>query len=191
MLMLIRCLKDIIVMRLGECEFAQNKNWYVIQCVAARVDVLCSYLNTQQGIFAFNPSWEFYRKDQGSWQIKPLYTSNYIFVLTDFDQGDFDYFVKSMGEVRNGIVRELRNKDEAYVSALRSDEIDMFEKLLDDQGILRPSDAHIINGKTVAYKGPLSYFNDRIKKVDRKQKVAYLDFSFMNRLTKAGVRISD
>ena len=46
-----------------------------------------------------------------------------------------------------------------------------------------------VDKKTIVYDGPLSSFNENIKRVDVHNKLAYLDLHCFDRLIKAGVDI--
>ena len=92
-----------------------------------------------------------------------------------------------MEELRDGVIRQLKYKD---TSALSDEEIDMFNKLLDEEYVLRLSYAYLEDNKAIVYKGPLKYYQDSIVKVDKHDRVAYLDISFMERYIKASLMIT-
>ena len=85
------------------------------------------------------------------------------------------------------MIKELKKAD---VSALRDDEIKMFEYMLDSKGILRMSQAFIEDKRAKIYKGPLVHYQDHIVKVDKHNKLATLDLEFMDRRFVAGLEIT-
>lgn len=59
-------------------------------------------------------------------------------------QSDFDNLLYELGEQRDGLIKQL--KDDG-VTALRDEEIEMFNKLLNSEGILEMSQAFIEDNK--------------------------------------------
>lgn len=158
-------------------------NWYVLYCQSVKVERLCHTLNTKTDIYAFIPQYEYYRRDIKSYAIKPMFPG-YIFVQTKCNQIEFDSVIFHMYEEKDGLIRQLKYDG---TTALSYEEVDMFNQLLDSQGILRMSQAFIKNGRAVVYKGPLMNFENNIIKVDKHNQFAYLDLKFLNRNIKAGL----
>ena len=92
-----------------------------------------------------------------------------------------------MAEEKNGVIGQLVNNE---TSALRKEEIRMFELLLDACHVVRMSQAYLQDGKAVIIEGPLKSFENNIVKVDRHNQYAYLDLSFMDRRIKVGLYIT-
>ena len=84
----------------------------------------------------------------------------------------------------------IKQLKEEGAAAMRQEEIDFFSHLLDEQGIARMSRAYLKGGRAAVVDGPLKYFEERIVKVDRHNRLAWLDFEFMNRRVQAGLTIS-
>lgn len=161
-----------------------KENWYVLFVLVAKSDKLCSLLN-KKGINAFIPQIEYYRRDIKGNALKPLFPG-YIFVKSEMDQSDFDNFLYKLGEQKDGLIKQLK---EDGVSALRDEEIEMFNKLLNDEGILEMSQAFIEDKRAKVIEGPLIYYQNHIVKVDKHNKLAYLDIEFMNRQILVGLNI--
>ena len=83
----------------------------------------------------------------------------------------------------------IKQLKENGVSALRKEEIEMFTRLLNSEGILVMSQAFIEDKRAKVISGPLIYYQDHIVKVDRHNKLAYLDIEFMNRQILVGLNI--
>ena len=152
-------------------------NWYVLFVLVVKEDKLCSLLR-KKGLDAFIPMYEYYRRDIKGNAIKPLFPG-YIFVRSNLEQLDFDQFLFNIKEPKEGLIKELKKAD---VSA--------FHQLLDDEGILRMSQAFIEDKRAKIYKGPLVHYQDHIVKVDKHNKLATLDLEFMDRRFVAGLEIT-
>ena len=161
-----------------------KENWYVLFVLVAKSDKLCSLLN-KKGINAFIPQIEYYRRDIKGNALKPLFPG-YIFVKSEMNQSDFDNFLYKLGEQKDGLIKQLK---EDGVSALRDEEIEMFNILLNDEGILEMSQAFIEDKRAKVIEGPLIYYQYHIVKVDKHNKLAYLDIEFMNRQILVGLNI--
>ncbi len=161
-----------------------KENWYVLFVLVAKSDRLCSTL-TKKGVNAFIPQMEYYRRDIKGNALKPLFPG-YIFVKSDMEQNDFDNFLYKLDEQRDGLIKQLK---EDGISALRKEEIEMFNKLLNSKGILEMSQAFIEDKRAKVIDGPLIYYQDHIVKVDKHNKLAYLDLEFMNRRILVGLDI--
>ena len=135
---------------------------------------------------AFVPQYEYYHRKTKEYLIKPMFTG-YVFVKTELNQLEFNSLLYKMAEEKNGVIGQLVNKE---TSALRKEEIRMFELLLDACHVVRMSQAYLQDGKAVIIEGPLKSFENNIVKVDRHNQYAYLDLSFMDRRIKVGLYIT-
>ena len=93
------------------------------------------------------------------------------------NQCDFDNFLYKLESQRDGLIEQFKEK------------IELFKMLLNNEGILEMSQAFIEDKKAVVTKGPLIYYQDHIVKVDKHNKLACLDFKFMNRQILVGLNI--
>lgn len=160
-------------------------NWYVLFVLVVKENKLCSLLR-KNGLDAFIPMYEYYRRDIHGNAIKPLFPG-YIFVKSNLEQLDFNQFLFNIKEPKDGLIKELKKVD---VSALRDDEIKMFEYMLDSKGILKMSQAFIEDKRAKIYNGPLVHYQDHIVKVDKHNKLATLDLEFMDRRFVVGLEIT-
>lgn len=131
-------------------------NWYVLFALVAKENKLCSVLR-RKGLDAFIPKIEYYRRDIKGNTLKMLFPG-YIFVRSEMKQSDFDNLLYELGEQRDGLIKQL--KDDG-VTALRDEEIEMFNKLLNSEGILEMSQAFIEDNKAKVIYGPLIHYQDR------------------------------
>lgn len=162
-------------------------NWYVLYTLSYKTEEITRYLNKTKDIEAFIPRYEFYYRKDKNYQIKAMFPG-YIFVKTKWNQSEINLLLSKIRVEKNGMVKQLLNEE---VSALRKEEIDMFEKLLDGNHIAGMSKAYIVDGRALVYEGPLQYFEDHINKVDKHNQLAYLNLSFMERRIRAGLKITE
>lgn len=161
-------------------------NWYVLFVLANRANQLIKNLNKKDNIEAFIPQYQYYRRITKDYDIKPMFT-NYIFVKTLMNQTEFDTFLMNLDNEKDGLIKQLVYSD---TSALKEEEIKMFNYLLDESYVVKMSQAFLQDGKAKVYQGPLKHFEKNIIKVDKYNQVAYLNLSFMNRKIKAGLKIT-
>jgi transcriptional antiterminator NusG len=161
-----------------------RENWYILYALSTKQQELCNRIRNH-GVNAFVPAMEYYRRDCKEIAVKPMFPG-YLFVRTDISQKEFDDLIHRLGEESQSHIKQL--KDEG-TTAMTEAEMDFFAHLLDEQGIAKMSYAHLEYNKAVVTDGPLRYFQDRIAKVDRHNRLAYLNFDFMNRQVQAGLTI--
>lgn len=161
-------------------------NWYVLFVLANRANQLIKNLNKKDNIEAFIPQYQYYRRITKDYDIKPMFT-NYIFVKTLMNQTEFNTFLMNLDNEKDGLIKQLVYSD---TSALKEEEIKMFNYLLDESYVVKMSQAFLQDGKAKVYQGPLKHFEKNIIKVDKYNQVAYLNLSFMNRKIKAGLKIT-
>lgn len=95
------------------------------------MDKVCLFLNRRKQVHAYIPQMEKYIASKETMILQVMFPG-YVFVETTLDQLEFDAFLSSMDEEKDGIIRELRKED---VSALTDDEKDLLHKLLNENGI--------------------------------------------------------
>lgn len=161
-----------------------QENWYILYALVAKQEQLCSVL-CRHGLRAFVPMMEYYRRDIKGIAVKPMFPG-YLFVRSDMCQQEFDTMLFELGDEKQGMVRQLKEEGTA---AMREEEIDFFAHLLDEQGVARMSYGYRKGSRGVVTEGPLAYFQERIVKADRHNRLAWLDFEFMNRRIQAGLTI--
>lgn len=161
-------------------------NWYVLKTIGHKTNQVVSNLNKRKNIEAFVPQHEYYHRKSKQYLIKPMFTG-YVFVKSELDQLAFNSVLYKMAEEKNGIINQLTNKE---TSALRKQEITMFDLLLDANHVVRMSQAYLQNGRAVVINGPLKSFEDNIVKVDKHNQYAYLDLAFMERRIRVGLKIT-
>ena len=152
-------------------------NWYVLQVQVVHAKRLCNFLNRNSLVHAFVPMMEVYLLKEERMDLRPLF-SGYVFVWSDLDQIEFDSFLRHLDEGKKGLVRELK---ESSVSALREEEIDLLENILDEEHVVRMSYGEQFSKRSIPYSGPLVKYSNHIKKVDFHRNMAFLDLQCFDR----------
>lgn len=147
------------------------------------MDKVCLFLNRRKQVHAYIPQMEKYIASKETMILQVMFPG-YVFVETTLNQLEFDAFLSSMDEEKDGIIRELRKEE---VSALTDDEKDLLRKLLNEEGILVMSEGYKENGITIVTDGPLKEFQQDIVAVNKKDRLAILRIEFLNRKIKAGL----
>ena len=160
-------------------------NWYVLYTIHYKTKSIISHLNRYEDIVAFVPEHELCQRNTKEIIIKPMF-HNYVFVKTHRNQNDFNDFLYSLKDEKNGVVRQLRKED---TTALTKEEIDFFEMILDEQYIVRLSHGYQEDGRTHVVDGPLKPLEEHIVKVSKNKQCAYLDLCFFDRRICMGIEI--
>ena len=79
------------------------KNWYILFVQTEKQSQLCTLLE-QEGVRAFLPMIEYYRRDRKGLAEKPMFPG-YIFVQSEMDQEKFDNLLDSMEGRRWGLFK--------------------------------------------------------------------------------------
>lgn len=158
-------------------------NYYVLFCQTIKTEKICQRLNEYDELQAFIPKMEKYIRVKEITVIQVMFPG-YLFVKTKLGQQEFDSLLNSMNERKDGIIKELKKKE---VTALTNEEIELLNRLLDKDAILRMSEGYKENGKTIVTNGPLLLFQNDIIDSDKRDMVALLDVKFLNRNIKAGL----
>ncbi|MDO5390499.1 MAG: transcription termination/antitermination NusG family protein [Eubacteriales bacterium] len=161
------------------------KNWYILFVQTEKQSQLCSLLE-QEGVHAFLPMMEYYRRDRKGLAEKTMFPG-YIFVQSELDQKEFDSLLDSMQERRWGFIRQLKEEGGA---ALTEEERTFFQWLLDDAGTVRMSYGYLNPaGKAVITYGPLIGCEKHIRKTDKHNRSVMMNFTFREDPVKLGLTI--
>ena len=158
-------------------------NYYVLYCQTLKCEGVCRRLNGKGKLQAFIPQMESYHRLSNQILLKTMFPG-YVFIKSELNQCEFDAFLSSLIYERNGIIKELKKSE---VSALTKDEIDLYQRLWNQNGILEMSEGYKENGKTIVTKGPLLSFQEEIIATDKRDMVAVLKLTFLDRNIKAGI----
>ncbi len=158
-------------------------NYYVLYCQTLKCEGVCRRLNGKGKLQAFIPQMESYHRLSNQILLKTMFPG-YVFIKSELNQSEFDALLSSLSDERNGIIKELKKSE---VSALTQDEIDLYQRLWNQNGILVMSEGYKENGKTIVTKGPLLSFQEEIIATDKRDMVAVLKLTFLDRNIKAGI----
>ena len=99
--------------------------------------------------------------------------NGYIFVKSTMNQLEFNSLLMKMSKEKDGLLKQLVYPD---TSALKKEEIEMFDRLLDETYVVKMSQAYLQDKKAVIVNGPLKYFENDIRKVDKYNKKEFYEF---------------
>ena len=110
---------------------AMEENWYILFVQSERQSRICDIL-CEEGVNAFLPMMEYYRRDMKGITRKPMFPG-YIFVRTELVQKEFDNLVEALRGRCWGFIKQLKD---AGAAAMRAEEIEFFRFLLDGKNVL-------------------------------------------------------
>ena len=161
------------------------KNWYILFVQTEKQSQMC-FLLEQEGVHAFLPRMEYYRRDRKGLAQKPMFPG-YIFVQSELNQKEFDRLLESMEGRRWGFIRQLKGEEG---NALTQEEKAFFQWLLDDTGTARMSYGYMNSAKkAVITCGPLIGCERHIRKLDKHNRLVQMDFAFREEPVKLGLTI--
>ena len=160
-------------------------NWYILFVQTEKQRELCSLLE-REGVHAFLPMMEYYRRDRKGLAEKPMYPG-YSFVQSELTQKEFDDLLDSMEGRRWGFIRQVKEEGGA---ALTEEEKAFFQWFLDDRGTVRMSYGYLNHvGKAVITYGPLIGCERDIRKMDKHNRLVLMDFAFREEPVELGLTI--
>lgn len=143
----------------------------------------------------FLPMLEYYRRDRREKDVKPLFPG-YLFVCSDLDKAGLHRFLAVQGRKVSSFIKELGvpregfGEDDIDTADLTAEESAFLERMLDADGVERMSAGYREgNGKIVVVEGPLRGMEERIVRVDRHERLAYLSFRFRELDVVAGLEL--
>lgn len=150
----------------------------------------------------FLPGMEWWRRGKNVKEVRPLFPG-YVFIRSNMSMREMHAFVSQHRADVQTFVKELRLREkiasgenyseteesEYRLRDLTEEETKFLDLMLNEDGIVEMSEGYCDEGKYVVMKGPLKGFEERIKDVDRHNRMAYLDFTFKGRVTKVGMEI--
>lgn len=165
-----------------------TQNWYVLYVNGGKESRLVSFFK-KQGMLAFTPMMERIHKKQGEYQkiIVPMFP-NYIFVISDLDQKEFNERLWKLKQMKSGIIKQL-SYDNDGTSALLPQERELLESLMDDQYLIKHSLAMMEGDQIIVTQGPLMGMETRIKRIDRHKRLAYLESELLGKQVKISLEV--
>lgn len=148
----------------------------------------------------FLPMREYYRRDKKENFIKPLFPG-YLFVYSDMGRKELHEFllshrvkvasfIKELGVQKKSLSEKRGAAYEEGLADLTEEESSFLDAVLDENGVQRMSSGYReSSGKVVVMEGPLLAFADRIARVDRHERTAYLNLKFREFDIVAGLEI--
>lgn len=153
--------------------------WYIAHVKSGFAAKLVSVLNRQENMEAFIPKTErwFRGREKGATYYETELYPDYVFIKSMLNQNDFDKKFKDFLITIKGLI-EILNIDN--LSALSYEETRLFEKLFNGGDIIKRTIGKKVDGKYKPTLGPLVGLESNIKKVNRHNRNATLEFEFLN-----------
>ena len=158
-------------------------NWYVLFVVGNEEEKIKSFLNRKYNDWeAFFPMVKKLHRMKGNdvIRLKPMFP-NYIFVKSNINFIEFKSRLSEIRKQKSGIIKQLEY-DHDQVSALRKEEIEYLERLLDDEFFVVPSKGYIKDGHVVITEGPLVGLESNIKKINKHNRSALVSFNILDEI---------
>ena len=86
---------------------AMEENWYILFVQSEKQSRICDIL-CEEGVNAFLPMMEYYRRDMKGISRKPMFPG-YIFVRTELVQKEFDNLVEALRGRCWGFIKQLKD----------------------------------------------------------------------------------
>lgn len=160
-------------------------NWYILYVLCGNEEMVVTALKQEDDFLAFVPKMEYYRRDQKKVAMKAMFPG-YVFVKTKLAPVEFHKALTAVRVQRQRMMKELTYED---ATSLKPQEVAYFENLLDECGLMKMSTGIIEDRKLKILDGPLQHYENRIVKVDKHERMAYLDLEFMKRHIKAAFQL--
>lgn len=165
-----------------------DKHWYVLYVCGNKEQSIVSFLRSED-LLGFTPLMERLHKKQGVFHkvIVPMFP-NYVFVSTELNQTEFNEKLRALRGRKQGIVKQLVHDNEG-TSALRDDEQAFLSSLMDEEYLVKHSVGIIEGDRVVIMEGPLIGLESKIVKINRHNRIAYLDQELLGRPIKISLEI--
>lgn len=155
--------------------------WYVIQTMAGQEDIclsLCGKRLEQNGVCEFFvPRYIAKKHYRQEWHDKEqVLFPGYFFAITE----DVGRVVEVLRDSPR-FSRVVRKGDQ--LAPVTREEQEFLESLMDKDRVVQPSEGFMVGDEVYITEGPLRDWRGRIRKVDRHNRIAYLDVELFGRRT--------
>lgn len=164
-------------------------------------EIIGKYLPKEHGE-VFIPRMELYRRGEKNIKEVPIFPG-YVFIYTDFDMKEVHRILKNCRVELNCAIKELAFKERRMgnpnflyeeledgelcgLSDLDKEETDFFNLLRQGNGLLTMSCGYEENKKYHVMEGPLKAYEDKIQRVDKHNRKAFLNFEISGRQVRVG-----
>lgn len=160
----------------------ENKtNWYVLFVMGGKEQQICDFMNQEYDNWkVFIPKIEIIHTKQGKeFFVEKVMFPSYLFIESDIPPKGFQDLLKNIRMKKTGIIKELKFDEET--PALRDDEREYLEGLLNHDYKVTKSTGYIENDKVMITDGPLKGYESYITRIDRHKKKAVLSLDLLNK----------
>lgn len=148
--------------------------WYVAHVKSGFAVKLVTALNRQENMEAFIPKkerWFGRGGREARFLLKELYP-DYVFIKSNLDKDRFNKQFKGFFKTIDGLIEILDYED---VYPFNIDEQKLLEKLFDGSHVIKHTTGNVVNRRFIPVNGPLVGLEDKIKKIDKHNRIATLD----------------
>lgn len=152
--------------------------WYFINVQSKYTKRIMDFFNSQKNTTAFIPKTEKWigAKSVRKYVLKDLYP-DYIFVKSNLNENEFmNKYKKFFKDIKNAAVLVRQGNSYSMQKSMQ----DLYEKLFDQNGIIKHSTGNIVQSKLKIDNGPLCGLEDSIIKINRHARTAKFDFKQNN-----------
>lgn len=150
-------------------------NWYVLHAEPKLCSKIVRQLNSCENIQAFLPRVE---KWFANARVKEFRTA-YLYPGCVFIKSEM-----TLDELKSQYLCDYS------VEIIETEKKKVFERIFDDEWIIKKSTGDIINKRLIIYDGPLIGFENKIVKINRHKRFAFLDFGMDgNNVTKVPLEV--
>lgn len=161
--------------------------WCIIHIKSGNCHDLLRFFNEQQGIHAFLPMMEKWFSGAHTKEYRNiLLFPDYLFIKADMSK---EHFHQTYQDLFHQISRFAKLLEGEALISMDEEEQRFFERMFDENGVIRHSIGNIINSKLNVESGPLKGMEQQIKKIDRHKRIAYLDCQLLGTRMKAPLEV--
>ena len=161
--------------------------WYIIHAKSGKSQELVNFFNREEDIYAFLPMVEKWFSNSQMKMFKDTYMyPNYIFVKSLLERNLFHEKYEKFFQTIDHIAELVVYDD---VIALNNSERLFLEKMFGDQNVIKHSVGNIHNSVLKIDEGPLVGLEERITKIDRHKRLAFLDFPMLGNKMKVPLEV--
>ena len=169
-----------------------NNNWYVMQIMTGREQVLSQLLNERidSSILkeCFVPMTKRLSQYRGSWNEREFVLfPGYLFVISD----NIDEFYQKLKLIPE--FTKILGNDGQGVLPLTTSDVSLVARFVNDDYVMEMSQGIIVNDRVKVMSGPLVGYEGNIVKIDRHKRICFIEVEFCGQLSriKVGLEVID
>lgn len=162
-------------------------NWYIMHVEPEHVEEVLLFFHKQKDLDAFMPMMEKWHTHQGVKKFIPtMMYPEYLFIKTNLSHEQFQQRYQDLLTSIQRFAHLLQMED---VMALTEEEQALFEQMFRSNDVIYHSTGDIINSDLVIKEGPLLGLEQKIKRIDRHKRLAFLDCDLLGKTMKVPLEV--